>query len=96
MGCDDISWLRLGAGHYVTTDGRWSLRSWRAKEWWTFRHGAPWGRWRRKGDWWVYVPFRTKWEAELTIEENASLLIQSPGNGRKAVLSHLQDRSSRP
>lgn len=69
MGCECNAWHRLGAGHYVSADGVWSVRSWRQREWWVFRDGELWGRWKRARGWIRYIPFRTKWESMLAIEQ---------------------------
>lgn len=64
----NISWLRLGAGHYASGDGAWSVRSWRKNEWWLFASGRLQGRWRQQGGLRVYRPFRTLWEARDAAE----------------------------
>src|SRR4051794_22430004 len=63
-----ITWRRLGAGHYVSANRKWSVRSWRKREWWVFRDGAPWGRWEQNRGWRRCLPFRTKREAMVALE----------------------------
>jgi hypothetical protein len=69
MGCNS-AWRRLGAGHYESTDGAWSVRCWRRQEWWAFRAGALWGRWKPGSGWRRYIPFRTKRAAVTSVEEH--------------------------